>query len=132
MPSRPPIFSLRPVANSTEQRRDYDHRRGSARERGYTAEWDVASDAHRRVHPLCVGCEAVGVIRLATITDHVIPHKGDMDLFWDRSLWQSSCEWHHSVVKQRLEQMYTRAQISAAALWLNSSSAITLTRELTA
>lgn len=28
-------------------------------------------------------------MRLATVVDHVIPHRGDMELFWDSDNWQS-------------------------------------------
>jgi hypothetical protein len=35
------------------------------------------------MHPLCRMCEAEGKITVATIVDHVIPHKGDRVLFND-------------------------------------------------
>jgi len=34
---------------------------------------------------------------LAMIVDHIIPHKGDMDLFWNKANWQSLCERHHNI-----------------------------------
>lgn len=66
----------------------------------------------------------------ATITDHVIPHRGDMVIFWDSSRWQPSCGWHHSVVKQKLEAMYAQGKALVDDLWLNSAKAIELTIEL--
>jgi len=33
---------------------------------------------------------------LATVVDHISPHKGDSDLFWDRANWQSLCESCHN------------------------------------
>jgi len=33
---------------------------------------------------------------LATVVDHITPHKGDNDLFWDRANWQSLCESCHN------------------------------------
>jgi len=102
-------------------------RRGSARERGYGARWDRASEGFKRSHPLCLGCEAVNRIAAVAVTDHVVPHKGDMGLFWDMTKWQPACAWHHDVVKQKLEQMFARNQISVADLWLNSAKAIELT-----
>lgn len=27
--------------------------------------------------------------------DHIVPHKGDMTLFWDRNNWQSLCSACH-------------------------------------
>jgi 5-methylcytosine-specific restriction endonuclease McrA len=107
---------------------DYDARRGSARERGYTVEWDKAALFFRRQHPLCLGCEAVGRITATEVVDHVVPHKGDMVLFWDQSRWQPACRFHHDVVKQQLELMFARGAIAEADLWLNSSSAIAITK----
>lgn len=48
-------------------------------------------------HPFCVECEKEGREEPATQTDHIIPHKGDMKLFWDRKNWQGLCDHHHSV-----------------------------------
>lgn len=48
-------------------------------------------------------CQAQGLLVLATVTDHIIAHRGNPILFWDRSNWQSLCDNHHSQHKQRLE-----------------------------
>lgn len=32
---------------------------------------------------------------MATVVDHIIPHKGDYERFWDRSGWQSLCKRCH-------------------------------------
>ncbi len=53
-----------------------------------------------------------------------------MVTFWDSAMWQPSCEWHHSVVKQKLEAMYQQGKATIADLWLNSNKAIELTNEL--
>jgi 5-methylcytosine-specific restriction protein A len=37
------------------------------------------------------------------VVDHIIPHKGDMKLFWDTKNWSALCKWHHDSVKQREE-----------------------------
>jgi 5-methylcytosine-specific restriction protein A len=31
----------------------------------------------------------------ATIIDHIIPHRGDKRLFWDRTNWQPICQACH-------------------------------------
>lgn len=31
----------------------------------------------------------------ATVVDHIIPHRGDNKLFWDKSNWQSLCKRCH-------------------------------------
>jgi hypothetical protein len=107
---------------------DYDARRGSARERGYDAQWDKASALFRRLHPLCLGCQAVGLIVACELVDHVLPHKGDMVLFWDQSRWQPACRWHHDVVKQLLEVLFANGRAVEADLWLNSAKAIAITK----
>lgn len=111
-------------------KRDYERARGSARERGYTAAWDAASLSYKADHPLCVGCLVVGEYRAVEVVDHIVPHKGDMSLFWDGDNWQSACSWHHDVVKQRLEAMYVRDEIRKVDLRLDSETARRLTRLL--
>lgn len=46
-------------------------------------------------HPLCVQCMAEGRYVRATVVDHIVPHRGDQKLFWDRSNWQALCKAHH-------------------------------------
>lgn len=100
-----------------------------ARDRGYDRKWQRAADSFRWRNPWCVGCDAYGVKRQATVVDHVIPHRGDQRLFWDTSNWQSCCMWHHSSVKLELERRYVRGQIGASDLRLTSEIAQQLTRE---
>jgi 5-methylcytosine-specific restriction endonuclease McrA len=107
---------------------DYDARRGSARARGYDAQWDRAARLFKALRPLCLGCEAIGLIVAAEVVDHVLPHKGDMVLFWDQNRWQPCCRWHHDVVKQQLEHAYANGRAVEADLWLNSAKAIAVTK----
>lgn len=53
--------------------------------------------------PLCVMCLAIGRATAATVADHVVPHKGDYELFWHGEL-QSLCKFHHDKTKQRIER----------------------------
>ncbi len=50
-------------------------------------------------HPLCAECERQTPPRLtaATVVDHIVPHKGDMERFWDADGWQSLCDSCHGV-----------------------------------
>lgn len=100
--------------------------RQSFRERGYDARWDRASMAFRRAHPICCGCEAAGAVEPSALTDHVIPHRGDMRLMWDRSNWQACCAWCHNVVKQILERRFEAGELEAADLRLDSKAALAL------
>jgi len=70
--------------------------RPSASQRGYNSRWQRARLAYLRAHPLCVKCRAEGRVEVATVVDHIIPHRGDWELFWDRDNWQSLCETCHN------------------------------------
>lgn len=72
-------------------------------QRGYGYKWQKAREAFLRENPLCVMCTAQGVVAVATVVDHITPHRGDQSLFWRRSNWQSLCSTHHSRDKQREE-----------------------------
>tara|TARA_Y100000310_G_scaffold307235_1_gene349164 strand:+ start:2698 stop:3339 length:642 start_codon:yes stop_codon:yes gene_type:complete len=78
-------------------RKARDKARGSAAARGYGARWQKARRVFLMSNPLCVCCERMGHTEAAIVVDHIIPHKGDMDLFWKRSNWQGLCEYHHAV-----------------------------------
>lgn len=71
--------------------------------RGYNYAWRKARGQHLYDNPLCVQCEAEGRVTIATVVDHVDPHRGNQQIFWDRSRWQSLCAHHHASTKQRGE-----------------------------
>lgn len=81
----------------------YDKQRPSARQRGYDAKWETASKAFL-MEPENRYC-ACGCGRRADMVDHIKPHRGRKDLFWDRTNWQpmasSPC---HSSRKQSIER----------------------------
>ena len=76
-------------------KKDLEARKGKTAERGYGSKWRTARAGWLSAYPLCVRCEAVGLITAAVVVDHVVPHKGDKVLFWDRSNWQSLCKACH-------------------------------------
>jgi 5-methylcytosine-specific restriction protein A len=65
--------------------------------------WLRLRDLHKAQHPLCVMCERQGRVTAATVVDHIKPHKGDRDLFYDPENLQSLCERHHNASKQAEE-----------------------------
>ena len=69
--------------------------RGSASSRGYNAKWKRARVRYLKAHPLCVRCQLAGILVKATVVDHIKPHRGDVELFWDESNWQSLCKSCH-------------------------------------
>lgn len=91
-----------------EYRQRQDRERGTAHERGYDARWRRARAVYLREHPLCVRCEREGRITPATVVDHIVPHKGDMELFWDRENWQPLCARHHNIKTAREDSNFTR------------------------
>lgn len=90
MPTRPK--RLKPGQSDAAQHMP----RETANARGYTYRWQKASAGWLRSHPLCVHCEAQGLVVAATEVDHIIPYKGDATLQWDSNNWQSLCSSCHS------------------------------------
>lgn len=87
------------IRRDRERKARHDQNRPTAPERGYGGKWREARTAYLVKHPTCTMCE-----QPATVVDHVIPHKGNMRLFWDRSNWQALCQHHHNSTKQRAER----------------------------
>lgn len=73
--------------------------------------WRKARRLHLNEHPLCAMCERQGRETAASVVDHIKEHKGDDELFWDRTNWQSLCHHCHS----RLKQIQERRGYSSAA-----------------
>ena len=64
--------------------------RPTAAQRGYGWRWQKASKAFLRANPFAVDYFGVhnGRVFPAECVDHIIPHRGDMELFWRVSNWQ--------------------------------------------
>jgi 5-methylcytosine-specific restriction enzyme A len=62
-------------------------------------EWRKSSREFRRTPEgaTCVDCRAEGLIRPSDHVDHIIPHEGNLTLFWDRSNWAGRCVSHHTM-----------------------------------
>jgi len=94
MPVRPQRH--KPVSPATPKHTTPEQQRGSSNERGYTYRWQQSSKGYLAKHPLCVHCEQQDRVTVATDVDHIVPHRGDMVLFWDRANWQGLCHPCHS------------------------------------
>lgn len=77
----------------------------SSTDKGYDGRWRKAKKKYLERHPLCVRCMQVGELTKATVVDHIIPHRGDMILFWDETNWQPLCIRCHNR-KTRVEDMH--------------------------
>lgn len=69
--------------------------RPSAASRGYGRRWQKARVGFLSRHPFCAECGRRSKKTLATVVDHVIPHRGDPKLFWDHDNWQPLCTRCH-------------------------------------
>ena len=83
------------VAHKKEGGGGYDDNRPSANARGYDYRWQKARLHFLRRHPLCAECQRAGRIEPSVVVDHIIPHRGDMTLFWDEDNWRALCKPCH-------------------------------------
>ncbi len=97
MPTRPATHKRKSQATAKHTPIE----RLNSTQRGYGYKWQQAREGYLRKHPLCVHHLQLDKTVLATDVDHITPHNGDMDLFWDSSNWQSLCHSCHSVKTAR-------------------------------
>ena len=105
MPSLPQRFCTMPGCQSTvpcpthirERWQLNDARRGTSRQRGYTAAWSKFSKAYRFRHPLCVDPFGLHKGRLvpAECVDHITPLEGGGGMYDEANL-QPLCASCHS------------------------------------
>ena len=96
-----------PDHTPVDRRRIRDERQGNANTRGYTYRWYRRATLFRQRFPLC-GQRAGGRapvlsvcyeehrVTIADVVDHVVPHKGNRELFWSEDNWQSLCAACHA------------------------------------
>jgi 5-methylcytosine-specific restriction enzyme A len=73
-----------------------DALRGTRTERGYSNRWLRAAALFLVKHPMCQCRECNGMRLVATVVDHIIPHRGDSELLWDEDNWQAMAASCHS------------------------------------
>lgn len=68
-----------------------------------TRQWGVLRLIQLSKHPLCIGCQAEGVVTPATVVDHLFPwtHINEQAFYINR--FQSLCDAHHAI-KSQLER----------------------------
>lgn len=107
MPNRVKTLRPRQAASVAQLRRDADDRR---RERHpwralyKTGRWAAIRAAQLRGDPLCRMCAADGIVTVATVCDHIEPHRGDEVKFF-AGPFQSLCKWCHDSRKQKAERI---------------------------
>lgn len=95
MPARP--LRHRPRLSSAPSHVPADAAPLTTAQRGYGSRWQKARQTFLLRSPLCVECSRNGRVTEARVVDHVVPHRGDQDLFWDTSNWQALCKRCHDV-----------------------------------
>ena len=74
------------------RRRALNRQRPSARARGYDSRWEKARATYLAEHPACEHCALERAVSPAMVVDHIVPHRGDRELFWDRdNNWAALC-----------------------------------------
>ena len=92
----------KPIIQEIQKARDKE--RGNANQRGYDVRWQDYRLIYLRHNPFCISCLKEGKHTEANIVDHVIPHRGDMVLFWDTKNHQSLCQpCHNKKTRQEIE-----------------------------
>ena len=56
-----------------------------------SSRWKKESKEFLKTHPYCEMCGDY-----ATVVDHIIPHRGDEELFWNKENWQPLCKSCHN------------------------------------
>jgi len=69
-----------------------------------SARWNRLRQSVLDADPLCRYCLQVEIVEEAKVVDHIKPHKGDPELFWDINNLQPLCEPCHNGRKQREER----------------------------
>ena len=93
------------MGRRSDARKEHDARR---RERApwrklyFTRRWKRKRADQLAAHPLCRYCLLEGRSRVATVVNHVTPHRGDPELFWSSPL-ESTCKECHDARVQRAE-----------------------------
>jgi hypothetical protein len=70
----------------------------------YRSTWLRRRDVQLKMEPWCKMCMDQGKWTLARVADHIIPHRGDPNLFWLGRL-QSLCMMHANRSKLQIETM---------------------------
>ena len=88
-----------------------DHRL-SASQRGYDVRWRSARELFLDNEPLCRNCTLKDIITGADVVDHIIPHRGDHELFWDQTNWQPLCYSCHSIKTTTIDNKLSDYQVA--------------------
>lgn len=85
--------------------------RPSAAKRGYGRRWQKVRELYFKRNPFCADIYGDHGKRLevATELDHIVPHRGDMEKFWDPGNLQGLCKECHSKKTATEESAFARS-----------------------
>ncbi|WEL95516.1 holin [Xanthomonas phage vB_XooS_NR08] len=69
-----------------------------------SSKWRKLRAMFLKSNPLCVYCLEDNRTTAATVVDHIVAHRGDIDLFWSEDNLQPLCQQCHSSRKQSEER----------------------------
>lgn len=110
MPIRPPRHKPYPRTAKRHQAATPDERPNS-HQRGYNRRWRAYRAGFLLRNPLCVHCQARGIITPGSEVDHIIPHRGDTKVFWDYDNHQALCKPCHS--RKTMAEVAGKTYVSA-------------------
>ena len=108
MPKAPSTFVAPWAPRRTEAERNKDHDKERRKRHPWRnwyklVAWKRIRAQRLAADPLCVMCLAEGMTTAAAVVDHVVPHKGNRELFFSYANTQSLCKRHHDRDKQQME-----------------------------
>jgi 5-methylcytosine-specific restriction enzyme A len=101
VPVKPPLHRPLGARSAAAAKAELERQRPSAARRGYGPRWRRARRRYLARHRLCVRCAAAERVEPATVVDHVVPHRGDQELFWDEANWAALCKRCHDAKTAR-------------------------------
>jgi 5-methylcytosine-specific restriction endonuclease McrA len=87
-----------------------------------SSQWHKIRHYQLQSSPLCALCEAQGITQAATIVDHVKPHRGNKELFFNAANLQSLCKPCHDKHKRIKELRGIMGGHDLSGLPLDSAS----------
>lgn len=78
-----------------EMAREYNRNNRTYKHLYNTARWKRLRIQFLKEHPLCEECSRKGIAKPAEVVDHIIPHRGNKELFWDEDNLQALCKECH-------------------------------------
>lgn len=88
-------------AHEREKRKRENEARPDYRKWYGLAPWKRARRRFLAENPLCAECARQGRVTAATEVDHIEPHKGSRERFWNCDNWQALCRECHSAKTMR-------------------------------